>query len=54
MVQPPAERSAVASASSKACSSLRSFSPSISTQRPEKTFTLPFFSTVSEPFWIAA
>ncbi|MNV67094.1 hypothetical protein D3C71_1598780 [compost metagenome] len=53
MVQPAAERSAEASDSSKACSMLRLSRPSISRMRPEKAFFLPFFSTVSRPFWIA-
>lgn len=53
MVQPAAERSAEASDSSKACSTVRSLRPSISRMRPEKMFFLPFFSTVSRPCWIA-
>ena len=46
MVQPAADRSADASESSKACSTVRSSIPSISRMRPEKIFFLPFFSTV--------
>lgn len=42
IVQPAAERSADASASSKACSTLSSGKPSISKIRPEKIFFLPF------------
>ena len=53
MVLPAQDRSAVASVSSKACSSFRSGSPSISMMRPEKMFFLPAFSTVSRPCWIA-
>ena len=49
-VQPLAERSAEASANSNACSILRSGNPSISMTRPEKTFFLPFLSSVSKPF----
>ena len=49
MVQPAAERSAEASESSKACSTVRPDSPSISRMRPEKMFFLPFFSTVNRP-----
>ena len=49
-VQAAAERSAEASDSSKACSTLRSGKPSISRMRPVKTFFLPFFSTVSRPW----
>ena len=52
-VQPPAERSAEASDSSKACSTFRSGNPSISRMRPENTFFLPFFSTVRRPRLIA-
>ena len=52
-VQPPAERSADASDSSKACSTFRSGKPSISRIRPENTFFLPFFSTVRRPRLIA-
>ena len=52
-VQPPAERSAEASESSNACSTLRSGKPSISRIRPEKIFFLPCFSTVNKPFLIA-
>ncbi len=52
-VQPAAERSAEASDSSKACSTLRWGSPSISRMRPEKTFFLPCFSTVSSPCLMA-
>ena len=54
MVQPAAERSAEASESSKACSHLRWPSPSISRMRPEKTLTLPCFSTVSSPRCLAS
>mmetsp|Transcript_13584 Transcript_13584/g.54459 ORF Transcript_13584/g.54459 Transcript_13584/m.54459 type:complete len:248 (-) Transcript_13584:1255-1998(-) len=54
IVQPAADRSADASASSKACSHLSCERPSISSTRPEKTFFLPRFSTVSRPRWIAA
>mmetsp|Transcript_20800 Transcript_20800/g.38877 ORF Transcript_20800/g.38877 Transcript_20800/m.38877 type:complete len:246 (+) Transcript_20800:791-1528(+) len=54
MVQPAAERSALASESSKACSHLRSRSPqSISRTRPEKMFFLPCFSTVRRPISMA-
>ncbi len=53
-VQAAAERSAEASESSKACSTLRSGNPSISRMRPEKMFFLPSFSTVRWPCWIAA
>ncbi|MNY76932.1 hypothetical protein D3C86_2166770 [compost metagenome] len=51
--QAAAERSAEASDSSKACSTLRSGSPSISRIRPEKALSLPFFSTVKRPCLIA-
>jgi hypothetical protein len=51
--QAAAERSAAASDSSKACSTLRSGRPSISRMRPEKTLILPFFSTVSRPALMA-
>jgi len=51
--RPAAERSAEASDNSNACSTLRSGKPSISRMRPEKTFFLPFFSTVSSPCLIA-
>lgn len=54
IVQPAADRSADASESSNACSHLRCPRPSISSTRPEKTFFLPCFSTVSRPRWIAA
>ena len=53
MVQPAADRSADASESSKACSTVRSSIPSISRMRPEKIFFLPFFSTVNNPSFIA-
>jgi cytidylate kinase len=49
IAQAAAERSAAATDSSKACSTFRSGRPSISRMRPEKTFFLPFFSTVSRP-----
>ena len=49
MVQPAADRSADASDNSKACSTVKSFKPSISKIRPEKAFFLPFFSTVNKP-----
>ncbi len=52
-VQAAAERSAEASASSKACSIFRSGRPSISRIRPEKMFFLPFLATVSRPWRIA-
>ena len=52
-VQPLADLSAEASASSKACSTLRSPRPSISKTLPEKMFFLLDFSTVRSPFWIA-
>ena len=52
-VQPAAERSADASASSKACSTSRSGSPSISRILPEKTFFLFFLGTVRRPCLIA-
>lgn len=42
IVQPAAERSADASASSNACSTFSSGKPSISRIRPEKMFFLPF------------
>ncbi|SCN46532.1 hypothetical protein BAZMOX_16396_0 [methanotrophic endosymbiont of Bathymodiolus azoricus (Menez Gwen)] len=54
IVQPAAERSAEASDNSNACSTFKSGKPSISKIRPEKTFFLPFFSTVNKPFSIAA
>mmetsp|Transcript_22308 Transcript_22308/g.53515 ORF Transcript_22308/g.53515 Transcript_22308/m.53515 type:complete len:267 (+) Transcript_22308:661-1461(+) len=54
MVQPAAERSADASESSNACSHLRCPRPSISKMRPENTFFLPDFSTVSSPALMAA
>ena len=50
--QPAAERSAEASESSNACSTVKSVSisvKSISKIRPEKMFFLPFFSTVKSP-----
>ena len=53
IVLPAQERSAVASVSSKACSSLRSGSPSISMMRPLKMLILPALATVSSPCWIA-
>ena len=53
IVQPPAERSADASANSKACSTFKSGKPSISKIRPEKIFFLPSFSTVNKPRSIA-
>ncbi len=49
IVQPAAERSAEASDSSNACSTLRFGRPSISSTRPEKTFFLPALATVSRP-----
>ena len=52
-VQPAAERSALASLSSNACSTFRSGRPSISRMRPEKTFFLPCLATVSRPCWMA-
>ena len=54
IVQPPADRSALASDSSKACSHLRFGKPSISRIRPEKIFFLPSFSTVRSSDCIAA
>jgi hypothetical protein len=48
-VQPAALRSALASESSNACSTLRSGSPSISRMRPENAFFLPCLATVSRP-----
>ena len=42
-------RSAAASVSSKACSTVRSGSPSISRMRPLKTFFFPFLGTVRSP-----
>ena len=54
IVQPPAERSALASDNSKACSHLRFGRPSISRIRPEKIFFFPSFSTVRSPVCIAA
>ena len=53
-VQAAAERSAEASESSNACSTLRFGRPSISRMRPLKTFFLPFFSTVRSPVFSAA
>jgi hypothetical protein len=52
-VQPAAERSAEASLSSKACSTLSSGKPSISRMRPENTFFLPCLATVNSPCLIA-
>ena len=49
IVQPDADLSAEASDNSKACSTLRSGSPSISRHFPEKTFTLPSLGKVSWP-----
>ena len=49
IVQPAQERSALASVSSKACSSFRSGRPSISMIRPLNRFFLLAFSTVSSP-----
>ena len=46
-------RSAAASVSSKACSTVRSGSPSISRMRPLKMFFFPFLGTVSSPCWMA-
>ena len=54
IVHPPADRSALASDNSKACSHLRLGRPSISNTRPEKIFFLPSFSTVRSPVFIAA
>jgi hypothetical protein len=48
-VQPAALRSALASLSSKACSTFRSGRPSISRMRPENAFFLPCLATVSRP-----
>jgi hypothetical protein len=48
-----AERSAAASVSSKACSTVSSGSPSISRMRPLKMLTLFFFGTVSSPCLMA-
>ena len=48
-----AERSAAASVSSNACSTVRSGSPSISRIRPLKTFFLFFLGTVRRPWRIA-
>ena len=49
-VQPEEDLSADASDNSKACSTFILGSPSISRHLPEKTFFLPFFSTVRRPF----
>ena len=53
IVQPAAERSADASESSNACSTVKFSSPSISKIRPEKALILPFFSTVNRPCLMA-
>ena len=53
MVLPAHERSAVASVSSKACSSFRLGNPSISIIFPLNIFFLFAFSTVKSPFLIA-
>ncbi len=53
IVHPAAERSAEASESSKACSTVNESKPSISRILPENMFFLPFFSTVSSPCCIA-
>ena len=49
IVHPPADRSAEASDSSKACSQVRSGRPSISSTRPLNTFFFVFFSRVRSP-----
>jgi hypothetical protein len=53
IVQPAALRSALASLSSKACSTFRSGRPSISRMRPLKMFFLPALATVSRPALMA-
>ena len=53
-VQPFAERSAEASANSKACSTFKSGKPSISKMRPLNTFFLPCLPTVKSPALMAA
>lgn len=53
IVHPAADRSAEASDNSKACSQVKSGSPSISNILPENTFFLFFFSTVNIPFLMA-
>jgi len=53
IVQPAAERSALASDNSNACSTLSSGKPSISRMRPEKMFFLPDLATVSNPALMA-
>mmetsp|Transcript_11440 Transcript_11440/g.22793 ORF Transcript_11440/g.22793 Transcript_11440/m.22793 type:complete len:317 (-) Transcript_11440:1034-1984(-) len=53
MVQPAAERSALASESSKACSHLSCSRPSISRTRPEKMFFLFSLGTVRRPISMA-
>ena len=52
-VHPFADLSADASANSKACSTFKSGSPSISKMRPLKIFFLFCFATVRSPFLIA-
>mmetsp|Transcript_2179 Transcript_2179/g.3049 ORF Transcript_2179/g.3049 Transcript_2179/m.3049 type:complete len:235 (-) Transcript_2179:1116-1820(-) len=53
IVHPAADRSALASLNSKACSHFKVGKPSISKIRPEKTFFLPSLETVNKPFWMA-
>ena len=52
-VQPAAERSAVASDNSNACSTFNWGKPSISITRPEKALTLPALATVNRPCLMA-